>query len=770
MKSTKFYKDRFQRKAKLLRKWLKARPYLRVAVIVMLPLIAYTYGYMYGNNVSTQLDTQKKITEQQSENSPAVENLPPGILKGLEKATSGICKNTFKINVPEHSRSKDFRDACTHGPDTATALGVDSSARISTSSGSPPCFGDGVSGRRVQALYVVASDQPDRYDEFRDSFASWAGRTDSIIDISGRKTGSELHAKWYMPGCVFDVAKVVVPPTGDDYIAQTVAEVRNAGYTDQTRKYLMWTDASLYCGIAGISNDDRNDPTLNRNNGGPHYARVDTSCWGYGSVEVHELFHNLGAVQLSAPNSSGGYHCVDEYDRLCYKDSAGVELRYDCPVDQANLLDCNNDDYLHSDPEPGSYLATNWNTYDSGFLYSEEPNDTNPPPSPVLELVDNQPGKVVFDWNDVQDPEGSDVTYRIIRGTFSRDLDTLASVGVSEYTDYYASAESFYDYYVLAIDEFGNTSQPSNTVKVQTIDVTDPSDTTPPPAVSNLRTSSVTPYGFTLTWDTPSDISDIKELGVELSTGITKNVSPGTTSSDFCCSLIPSTTYSVRVKSVDAAGNYSYSETKYQSTSAAPAPPPGSVVPYNLQLVSENGSELKFSATIDSTTDGTKNYFYRLRREGMSTYISHFFPSKTTSSTYTLTDPNVLPQAVSGYYISVHDYATNVEVNRSTTLGYSYSGSSESNVPSDPSGFSFSVLSATSAKVSWSASSDDSGKVYRYPLTTTSPSGYSNARDSYLSSLNLYGLVSGDTYTMRVRARDIWDNYSNEAVYQFVMP
>lgn len=740
-------------------------------VVLAAPLITFATAYVVGsaNGAADEVANSKKAAN--NTQAASFKELPPGILKGLEKDSGGICNNAFKITVPEHSRSRDFRDACTHGPDTAETLGVTATAAQTSSSGAVvPCFGDGVSGRRVQTLYVVTSDKTDRYEQFKSSFQSWAADVDNLIDQSGRKTGSELHAKWLTDNCQLDVQKVVVQPGANDSIGSTIAAVRDAGYTDPNRKYLMWTDADVYCGIAEISLDDRQDPVVNRNNSGPNYARVDTPCWGRGgAVELHELFHNLGAVQLSAPNTSGGFHCVDEWDRLCYQDSAGVVLKYECPSDQANLLDCNDNDYLHSNPAPESYLATHWNTFDSGFLYSEELEDTNAPSAPVLSAT-QQPGNVMLDWNDVVDPEGSDVTYRLLRGAYNDTRDLYASTNTSNYDDRYTEPETFYQYSVVAVDEFGNTSPESNIISITTLPVTDPGDTTPPPVVENLSTSNVTAYGFTLNWGLPADTSDIDALHIELLNNGTYIVGPDTVSRDYCCTLTPETSYGMRVKSIDKAGNTAYSATIYQTTAEVPPAPTGSVVPYNLQVVTENGSEIILSADIDSTTDGSDNFYYRLVHVGLSTTVNHFFASTTTPKTYTFTSPNILPQSVSGFYISVRDYDTDVEVHRSETLNYSYSGSSESNAPSTPSSIGVTFTNATTAKVSWTASTDDSGKIYRYYQTLTSAAGYNNSRNGYLLSSNFYGLTSGDSYTFTIEAEDIWGNRSTQANHTFTMP
>jgi hypothetical protein len=98
---------------------------------------------------------------------------------------------------------------------------------------------------------------------------------------------------------------------------------------------------------------------------------------------LHEMTHNLGAVQWGAPHSTqprGGAspaygHCWQGADVMCYVEDAGAAhpMQQDCagiPGAIPQSYDCGRDDYFNPAPPAGSYLATHWNTYDSAFLAS----------------------------------------------------------------------------------------------------------------------------------------------------------------------------------------------------------------------------------------------------------------------------------------------------------------------------------------------------------------------------------------------------------------
>jgi alpha-galactosidase len=69
---------------------------------------------------------------------------------------------------------------------------------------------------------------------------------------------------------------------------------------------------------------------------------------------------------------------------MCYKDDASTVIRTACP-DRAHdqRLDCNHDDYYHTNPSAGSYLANFYNVADNLFLIRGGGTTPSPTPTPT---------------------------------------------------------------------------------------------------------------------------------------------------------------------------------------------------------------------------------------------------------------------------------------------------------------------------------------------------------------------------------------------------
>jgi hypothetical protein len=250
------------------------------------------------------------------------------------------------------------------------------------------CDGDGQSGKRVQVVYAYETGAANRYAQFLPSFRTWSAGVDTIYSASAAETGGTRHVRFVTtPDCAVDVAEVQLPANGLDTFNNTVAALRTLGFNKTDRKYMIFADANVYCGIGTFAGDERAG-SVNRSNGGPSYGRSDNGCWSP-AVAAHELGHNLGAVNDSAPNSSQEGHCLDEHDVMCYADSSGRATRVVCS-DRAGeqRLDCGHNDYFHTSPSPGSYLATHWNVADNEFLIGDGDGDGDgggggPTPTPT---------------------------------------------------------------------------------------------------------------------------------------------------------------------------------------------------------------------------------------------------------------------------------------------------------------------------------------------------------------------------------------------------
>jgi hypothetical protein len=297
-----------------------------------------------------------------------------GIGLPLQMASVSGKPATRPAICPEGMTRVPGTDLCTHGDDPVPpGLDEDHPApllperRAVRLAAQLDCVGDGASGVRVQVLYVHTG--VSNYAAVLPSLRGWTAGIDAIVNNSAAKTGGVRHVRFaHDASCVPTIPEVRVSQTS---FSGMINDLKAQGYNRTDRQYLIWADVDAYCGIGSISGTDA----------GPGYARADRGCWD-ATVATHELFHTLGAVNNGAPNASGGWHCIDQYDVMCYSDDPYYPtMRSDCP-DRASgqLLDCGNQDYFSTNPPAGSWLATHWNSANSRFLSSVSSNP--PPPVP----------------------------------------------------------------------------------------------------------------------------------------------------------------------------------------------------------------------------------------------------------------------------------------------------------------------------------------------------------------------------------------------------
>lgn len=298
----------------------------------------------------------------------------PGACEHVDEAPPGV-DVTEPVSTTE-LRTRDGGSAEAWA--AAEELGVPAPTQAAVASPAVACDGDGTSGYRTQAMYVVEAGRTNRFAALQTSFQLWAAGVDDVVNRSAALTGGVRRVRYVTDTdgstCVARVLNVTVPAGSMTSFNATISAVQALGHTAPNRKYLMWTDASVLCGVASMYPND-GDTQSNPNNGSyAQYARIDSGCWGFGdgaaqhSVEAHELVHTFGGVMSTAPHGTRAGHCWDEADTMCYADGGGFAMRQICAPEREYLLDCNNDDYFSTYPDPGSWLDTHWNAADSRFL------------------------------------------------------------------------------------------------------------------------------------------------------------------------------------------------------------------------------------------------------------------------------------------------------------------------------------------------------------------------------------------------------------------
>jgi hypothetical protein len=255
------------------------------------------------------------------------------------------------------------------------------------------------SQKQIKVVYAYGSDAADNSVQWRDALQANVSRIEQFLTL---QTGGRRALRFDMGTvCGPQYVDIQVVPLQharsfyrDDFY--TVAdEVRDATGDDTRNLFILADD--LTDGASGvygtgevIPTDDRPDAGNEHNFGqltgimwAPGGTQPDASGW-QPTVMLHEISHNLGAVQWSAPHTthpvndqSGVYaHCWDGEDVMCYADGPAMAHAYVsnmCPLGNGPIpqtYDCGRDDYFNPDPAAGSYLATHWNVYNSAFMGS----------------------------------------------------------------------------------------------------------------------------------------------------------------------------------------------------------------------------------------------------------------------------------------------------------------------------------------------------------------------------------------------------------------
>jgi hypothetical protein len=241
----------------------------------------------------------------------------------------------------------------------------------------------------IKVVYAFAADQPDRSAAWTDSLQGDVSRIEQFLALqSGGRRALRFDMGTNCGSQYVDVQVVALPQARsyylDDFdrIADDVHAV--VASTPGPRNVFVLADGLSSSSVYGIGevypNADQSGAGNIHNAGGLTgimFVTPGTSPNASGwqpTVMLHEITHNLGGVQSTAPHETSFAHCTDGQDIMCYADGSPEGAAYNpnvCPYISgalAQTYDCGRDDYYDPAPAPGSYLATHWNVYNSAFM------------------------------------------------------------------------------------------------------------------------------------------------------------------------------------------------------------------------------------------------------------------------------------------------------------------------------------------------------------------------------------------------------------------
>jgi hypothetical protein len=277
--------------------------------------------------------------------------------------------------------------SCTHGGDMAPPQLPDVPVH-SRSVSAPLCPGNGRKGARIRVLLGVPADTTAPDPRSTKSLLREAlSLADANLDAASAAAGQ--HYRFF---CRRDrtvtIKTVQLPAIGSDdtYTFNDVTTgLTDRGLTKPSTIYATFV-ANIDCcygygGQGSLASNDSPSTSTNPNNGSwARYSMIRLSttfdATRLALLFQHETGHNMGAVQNSAPHTSGAFHCYETNDIMCYNDggsyfTGGGTLVSVCP-DLSSIglyvFDCGGDDYYNAAPPPHSYLADHWNVAESKWL------------------------------------------------------------------------------------------------------------------------------------------------------------------------------------------------------------------------------------------------------------------------------------------------------------------------------------------------------------------------------------------------------------------
>jgi fibronectin type 3 domain-containing protein len=389
------------------------------------------------------------------------------------------------------------------------------------------------------------------------------------------------------------------------------------------------------------------------------------------------------------------------------------------------------------------------------------PPDLTPPSAPQsLTASAVSATQINLSWGAATDDVGV-AGYRVERcsGAGCTSFAQIATPTGTTFNDTGLTASTPYSYRVRAVDAAGNVGGPSNNSSAST---QAPPDTTPPSAPGTLTSTAISSTQIDLIWIAATDDVGVTGYRLERCSGdacanFTEVATPtGTTLSDV--GLTPATSYSYRVRAVDAANNSGgFSNTSGATTQAAPDTTPPSAPG---ALTSSAFSSTQINLSWNAAADNVGVTGYQVERCAGANCTS--FAQIATQSGTSFNDTGLTASTSYSYRVRAIDAAGNPSVFSNTTS----STTPDTTPPSAPGALTSSAISDTQIDLSWGAATDDVGVTgYRVERCRgASCTSFEQIATSISPSFSDTGRTASTSYSYRVLAVDAAGNpgpYSN---------
>ena len=371
------------------------------------------------------------------------------------------------------------------------------------------------------------------------------------------------------------------------------------------------------------------------------------------------------------------------------------------------------------------------------------PPDTTPPTISGVTSSNITSSTAIIAWTtnetaDTQVDYGTTASYgnsTTLNGT----LTTVHTQGLSGLT-----ASTTYHYRVISKDAAGNNAVSGDNTFITLA----PPDKTPP-AITNIRTSSVSSTTATIQWTTDEVADSQVEYGTTSGYGTfsAPNSALVTAHAMGLNGLVANTTYHYRVISKDAAGNLGASGDNTFTTSAAPDTTPPVIS--NIRTSNVGSTTATILWNTDEAADSRVEY-------GITTgYTNQAIVDNTLVTSHTIGLNGLMAGTTYHYRVVSKDAAGNPTTSGDNTFTTS---AAPDTIPPVISNVLTSNVGSTTATILWKT---DEAADSQVEYGTTTGYGTLTALNSVLvasHSQDLTGLTAGTTYHYRVISKDAAGN------------